>query len=297
MTARFFNTAGPVRCNYHYCLPPLERLNLAHLMMLIEQQKYFVLHAPRQTGKTSILLALMEHLNRQGRYRCLYANVEVGQTARENVAEGMRAIMGEIVSRAEYQLQDTYLLDHWLEVLTQFGGHDALNRLLTIWADHTPQPTVLLIDEIDALVGDTLVSVLRQLRAGYDKRPAHFPQSIILCGVRDVRDYRIHSAQEKTVITGGSAFNIKSQSLRLGNFNQNEMELLYRQHTAETGQPFEPASSTAAPTRVGRRRSSCGMKPIRAGRLRCGGCKGGAGEIPPPPVFLNLEHALSLRPS
>jgi hypothetical protein len=246
MTARFFNTAGPVRCDDHYCLPPLERLNLADIMLLLEQQKYFVLHAPRQTGKTSALLALMEQLNRQGHYRCLYVNVEAAQAAREDVDKGMRAILGELASQAESYLQDTYLLDHWLETLTQFGGHNAFNRLLTLWANNSPQPTVLLIDEIDALVGDTLISVLRQLRAGYAKRPTHFPQSIILCGVRDVRDYRIHSAQEKTVITGGSAFNIKAESLRLGNFNQAEGEALYRQHTAETGQTFEPAALALA---------------------------------------------------
>ena len=69
---RFFNTAGPVRCNKHYCLPPLERFDLGEMLALIEQEKYFVLHAPRQTGKTSCLLALMENLNHTGKYRCLY---------------------------------------------------------------------------------------------------------------------------------------------------------------------------------------------------------------------------------
>jgi hypothetical protein len=59
-----------------------------------------------------------------------------------------------------------------------------------------------------------------------------------LCGVRDVRDYRIHSDKEKTIITGGSAFNIKAKSLRLGNFTPLEIEDLYRQHTTETGQLF-----------------------------------------------------------
>lgn len=44
---RFFNTAGPVQCDIHYCLPPLERLDQAHLLALIAQRKYFVLHAPR----------------------------------------------------------------------------------------------------------------------------------------------------------------------------------------------------------------------------------------------------------
>ena len=55
---------------------------------------------------------------------------------------------------------------------------------------------MLLIDEIDTLIGDTLISVLRQLRAGYVRRPESFPQSVVLCGVRDVRDYRIHSSTE-----------------------------------------------------------------------------------------------------
>ena len=97
---------------------------------------------------------------------------------------------------------------------------------------------MLLIDEIDALIGDSLLSVLRQLRAGYDLRPEGFPQSVILCGVRDVRDYRIHARSEKEVITGGSAFNIKAKSLRLGDFSREEVLALLGQHTSETGQEF-----------------------------------------------------------
>ena len=62
----------------------------------------------------------------------------------------------------------------------------------------------------------------------------------MLCGVRDVRDYRIHASSEKDVITGGSAFNIKAKSLRLGDFTRAEVEALLGQHTAETGQEFAP---------------------------------------------------------
>ena len=40
---------------------------------MIKCLQNFVLHAPRQTGKTSCLLALMEYLNTQGHYRCVYA--------------------------------------------------------------------------------------------------------------------------------------------------------------------------------------------------------------------------------
>jgi len=216
---RFFNTAGPVNCQDHYCLPPLERFNLDEILTLIAQRKYFVLHAPRQTGKTSALLALMAYLNRQGNHRALYVNVEMGQAARENVAEGMRAILGELAERARYHLGDPFLERIWQELLAQRGPFAALNAALTRWAEADPKPLVLLVDEIDALVGDTLISVLRQLRTGYDKRPQAFPSTVILCGVRDVRDYRIYSDIEKTIITGGSAFNIEAKSLRLGNFD------------------------------------------------------------------------------
>lgn len=236
---RFFNTAGPTNCKKHYCAPPLERLNLEHILSLIDQEKYFVLHAPRQTGKTTCLLALMDCLNREGKYRCLYLNVEAAQSAREDVRQGMRAILGEMVSMARAFLDDHFLKEIWRSVLEERGEHGALNEVLTLWSQESPKPLVLLIDEIDSLVGDTLISVLRQLRAGYHKRPALFPQSIVLCGVRDVRDYRIHSAKDKAIITGGSAFNIKAESLRLGDFTREEVDSLCNQHTEESGQPFE----------------------------------------------------------
>jgi len=182
----------------------------------------------------------MDYINREDKYHCLYFNVEMAQSAREDVAQGMRAILSEMALMAEYFLDDPFPESVWEEVLEKSGGHAALNKVLTLWAETSPKPLVLLIDEIDALVGDTLISVLRQLRAGYTKRPAHFPQSLILCGLRDVRDYRIHSAQDKAIITGGSAFNVKAKSLRLGNFTPADIKTLYTQHTQETGQVFEP---------------------------------------------------------
>ena len=50
-TVRQFNTAGPVRAERHYQIAPLSRLDLEEVLALIRNEKYFVLHAPRQTGK------------------------------------------------------------------------------------------------------------------------------------------------------------------------------------------------------------------------------------------------------
>lgn len=237
---RFFNTAGPVNADDHYTIPPLTRINLDDILSLIGQKKYFVLHAPRQTGKTSYLLALMEYLNKEGNYHCLYVNIEAGQAARGNVKEGIRSMLSAMAGNAIDYLDDSFLMDNWKEVLTQNGEFTALHEMLRLWCINSEKPVVLLIDEIDALVGDTLISLLRQLRSGYTKRPRFFPQSIILCGVRDVRDYRLQSESGGDIITGGSAFNVKAKSLRLGAFSPEDIKTLFSQHTNETGQEFEP---------------------------------------------------------
>ena len=221
---RFFNTTGPVDPRDHYCIPPLDRLDLDDLLGLIRQRRYFVLHAPRQTGKTSALLALMETLNGGGDYRCVYINVEIAQAAREDVGAATQAILSHMALRAHYSLEDDFVAEIWTETLTRAGPYGALAEVLSRWAHAGDKPLVLLIDEIDALIGDTLLSVLRQLRAGYPDRPRRFPQSVILCGVHDVRDYRIRSAAENQIVPGGSAFNIKATSLRMEDFSRCEVE-------------------------------------------------------------------------
>ena len=242
---RFFNTNGPIKPERHYYISPLERLDMAEVLGLVRDEKYFVLHAPRQTGKTSALLALCDLLNAEGYYRCVYVNVEGGQAGREEVEQVMRTILGSLALRANLTLGDEFLLEVWSSILAEFGPHAALQVALTRWAQADPKPLVLLIDEIDALMGDSLLSVLRQLRTGYDLRPAGFPQSVLLCGVRDVRDYRIHSRSANAIIAGGSAFNIKARSLRLGDFSREEVCALLAQHTEETGQVFTPEALDA----------------------------------------------------
>lgn len=232
-----FNTAGPIKPDDHYHLSPVDRVDLNEIMDWIREKKYFVLHAPRQTGKTSMLMGLMEKLNGED-YHCLYVNVEAGQGARENVGKAMHSILQQLGVHMKQFLKDTLLLDARERLKQDNEPHDLLFAALNLWAEKSEQPTILLIDEIDALIGDTLITVLRQLRTGYNLRPDGFPQSIVLCGVRDVRDYRIHASSEKSPITGGSAFNVKAASLRMHNFSKDDVFALLRQHTEATGQRF-----------------------------------------------------------
>ena len=238
----FFNTEGPVVPGENYIVPPLERLDRQELLSMIERKRYFDLHAPRQTGKTSALVTLRDELNSTGRYRAAYINVESAQTAHDKVRSGMRAVLSELSEEAEINLNDMFVRNNWEGILESSGEFGVLRAVLGRWSAAEARPLVLMIDEMDALSGDLLISVLRQLRAGYLQRPEHFPQSVILCGVRDVRDYRIHSSRDNAIITGGSAFNIKAKSLRLGDFDESQTRSLLLQHTDETGQRWSEAA-------------------------------------------------------
>ena len=247
---RFFNTAGPVRPDKHYAIQPLDRVDVDELLGLIRAEQYFVLHAPRQTGKTSALIALRDLLNSGavGSFRCVHINVEVAQVARDDVVSGIRAILSMMAARA-LLLGDGFLRKSWNEIVAASDPNDALRDVLMHWCLADPTPLVLLVDEIDSLVGDTLLSVLRQLRAGYEQRPEGFPQSVVLCGVRDIRDYRIRSSAGE-VIAGGSPFNVAAKSLRLGDFTEAETRALMAQHTEETGQRFSEAAQGAVWTQT-----------------------------------------------
>jgi len=166
-------------------------------------------------------------------------NFEAGQVSRDDVKRVMKSLITTFNRANLNSFGDEFFKQFMINGVELYGEDAILGEILSQWSANNEKNTVLLIDEIDSLVGDSLISILRQIRANYQNRPVLFPQSIILCGVRDVRDYRIYSDSKKEVITGGSAFNIKSKSLTIGNFSKEDIKELYEQHTTETGQKFD----------------------------------------------------------
>ncbi|MEQ1747190.1 MAG: PD-(D/E)XK nuclease domain-containing protein [Saprospiraceae bacterium] len=231
---RFFNTAGPNQPADHYTLNPLTRLTTVR--ELIENKRYFILHAPRQTGKTTTMLRFVEAINQEGKYIALYINVEPAQAVRTDVAAANRVFVGSLKTWARETLPTEYRPS--ATCFEDLDPEGAFRDCLGKWCSELSKPLVLFIDEADSLIGDSLLSLLRQLRSGYPNRPAKFPHSLSLIGLRDVRDFRIYSELEKRYEIGGSAFNIKDKSLTMGNFTPENVRDLYAQHTAETGQQF-----------------------------------------------------------
>lgn len=199
-------------------LPPEPRLPEAR--ELIEDGLYFVLHAPRQTGKTTTLAALARELTAEGRYLAVHFSCEEAKVAGDDYASAERLVLTAI-------REACVALDVPPDCLPPAVRPDAVRgsrvqAALTAWARRSPRPLVLFFDEIDGLTGTSLVSVLSQLRSGYTTNQGAFPHSVALCGLRDVRDW-----------------NIKAASLRLSDFTFGEVADLYGQHTKETGQEFE----------------------------------------------------------
>ena len=224
----------------HYFIPPLDRVDLDDILTLIRRKKYFLLHAPRQSGKTSTLEALAEHLNASDSYRCVYVDFQCAQSAGEDLAAAIRIVLSSIVAAARRTFGTDSLRTLWRQVTEWQPPERAVGEFLELWCASEAKPLVLLIDEIDALSDRPLLSVVQQLRSGHLLRPGGFPQSVVLCGQHNVRDYRIRGLRGEGRGTRASPFNIVAKSLRLGDFSAGEVKALLAQHTEETGQAFEP---------------------------------------------------------
>ncbi len=237
--SRWFNIAGPCQADIHYMLSATARL--PDLEQIIEQRSYFVIHAPRQTGKTTAMLALAKQLTLSGRYTAVMVSAEVGSAFNHDVGVAEVAMLETWRDTIAVRLPKDLQPPAW----SYSAPGQRIRASLQVWAQASSRPLVLFIDEIDSLQDEALISVLRQLRDGYPNRPQNFPLSVGLIGLRDVRDYKVASGGSDRLNTS-SPFNIKVSSLTLRNFNAEEVQELYQQHTDDTGQVFTPDSVATA---------------------------------------------------
>jgi hypothetical protein len=159
---RFFNTTGPCNPDYHYMLPPEERLVGAEglkipLHRYIRDQLYWVLHAPRQTGKTTFLQSWMREINSGDEAIACYVSVEACQ----GIAEPERAMPAICDAIRQYASNARLPVPESGEVSPVL----ILSNTLKNWAKlAAPKPLVVLFDETDILVEGTLISFLGSFR-------------------------------------------------------------------------------------------------------------------------------------
>jgi hypothetical protein len=225
-----FNTAGPCDERDHYLVEPEPRLPQFRPLLL--DKHYFVLHAPRQSGKTTLLRTLAKKLTAEGKFAALAFSCEAAEVAQDDYEAAERMLLEGWKSQAALDLPEKLRPPPWPHA----PPGKVLQAALGAWARSCPRPLVLFFDEIDALRGESLRSVLRQLRSGFPERPHAFPHAVVLCGLRDVRDYKTASGGDPDRLGTSSPFNIKVESLTLDNFTFAQTRDLYLQHTRATGQ-------------------------------------------------------------
>ncbi|GHV73366.1 hypothetical protein AGMMS49940_06680 [Spirochaetia bacterium] len=210
-------------------LPPEERLVGAQLHRYISDNLYWVLHAPRQTGKTTFLQNWMRQINAGKEAAACYVSIETCQ----GVSDSKRAIPA-ICDAITGAVQKNNLP---VPVSETGNPQSQLYDILSNWAKLVaPKLLVVLFDEVDVLEGEALISFLRQLRSGFANRGiGMFPTSVALVGVRDLKDY-VTAAKDGIALNPGSPFNIKSDSASLSNFSKEDVKNLFAQRTVETGQ-------------------------------------------------------------
>ena len=237
-----FNTTGPCRPQRHYLIPPLERCPTA--LPLLQAGDYLALSGPRQSGKTSVLRALVDQINGDGWGRAVLLSCEAADQ-RFGVEE---------VDDAEVALLKDWLPDfatahpgiRWpaLDELMAIGGTGTRLKLVLMRCAEAAadKPLVVVLDEVDCLANNPFGRMLRQIRMGFQSKPEQpFPHGMVLAGMRSLRDHDVATGGDGS----GSPFNIVKY-VTVGNFTRDEVARLYARHTEETGQPFSDEAVAVA---------------------------------------------------
>ena len=232
---KYFNIAGPCNSLEHYMINAATRLQ--GVEQLIDSKQYFVIHAARQSGKTTYLQDLTQRLNAGGKYYTLYCSLESVQNI-SDPEKGIPAVIRSLYSFLKYTTIPN--ANKFASDADYMDYNNVLRTSLTDYCILLNKPLVILFDEADCLSDDTLILFLRQLRAGYnDRRFTPFVHSVVLVGMRNIRDYKAKVRPDSETLGSASPFNIVTESLTLKNFTKEEIAALYRQHTDETGQVFD----------------------------------------------------------
>jgi hypothetical protein len=207
---------------------------------LLNDKQYFVIHAARQSGKTTLLNSLERRIIKEGKYYALYCSLEAAQPLPEP-ERGLPQIFNLIVSAIK--ISSLPIKDKLGEITAGIDKNDiatAVKELFFALCSMLDKPLIVFFDEADCLSEGTLIMFLRQIRDGYVNRGrTTFIHSLVLVGMRNIRDYKGKIRKDTETMGSASPFNIVKKAITLSNFTYEEICNLYDQHTKDTGQIFK----------------------------------------------------------
>ena len=214
---RFFSY-GPVNCEKHFCVQRGALLQQCVEQLIGDEEggHYFTVWAPRQTGKTWLMMEVKKEIERRygDKFIC-------GFMSMEGISEGKEVFLKGIPSlfRTYLGIELKKAPENFLEFTELFEkGKGVFNK-----------PLILFIDEFDSLLPEIIDALVRCFRKIYLKRDSYLLHGLALIGVSAVLG--IDSDR-------GSPFNIQ-RSLHVDNFTYEEVLDLYHQYIEESSQKID----------------------------------------------------------
>ncbi|MGB0679144.1 MAG: hypothetical protein ACPGUV_05740 [Polyangiales bacterium] len=118
-------------------MPAVERLG-PEVRALIEKKQYFVVHAPRQTGKTTCLKDFAERLRCEGKYCALHFSCETGEARSDDLDMVQRSVVESIERAAKRQLPEALSPPDYrtLPSAVSLAMRKLLEGFVTFWRRH-----------------------------------------------------------------------------------------------------------------------------------------------------------------
>jgi len=204
---REFNTSGPNIASRHYTI---QRTNLIEKgLKLVNDERYFTIWAPRQTGKSTYFRQLANELILQG-YKVAHINFE------NYKAEKIETF----IKRFKRNMNDFWNTNYEFDTIPEF---------FELIETQKQGKCILIIDEVEGINKEYFGTFLHSIRNAYHSRETHCLKSVILVGVSNIVG---------VVSDNASPFNI-ADNLNVPYFTNDEVFELLGQHEIETGQHFE----------------------------------------------------------
>ncbi|MEM7533057.1 MAG: AAA-like domain-containing protein [Chloroflexota bacterium] len=225
---RNFISYGPVDKELHYYAPRVELIDYAQNQLLGKNPTkgghYITVWAPRQTGKSWVMLEVVQQLKAEGNFDTAIISLQSAKTDTEE-----RYVLEVFVN----QLRDVFdiefpMIRRWAEISSLFTSA------------YFSKPVILVIDEFDALQEEFINRFANEFRAMYLTRvnevgtPSGEKKNLLhglaLIGVRSVL-----GIENVT----GSPFNVQ-RSVHIPNLSQAEVTQIFQDYQDESGQCIEP---------------------------------------------------------
>lgn len=225
---RRFSSYGPVNPKLHYFVPREELVNKAYDSLIgkksVEGGHYITVWAPRQCGKSWLMLETVEKIKKSGQYEAAIISMERAKKVSEE-KEVLEIFIKKLNTAFNRSLPSIQSIRELPDIFTQ---------------QFFEKPVILILDEFDALderIINSFAGIFRDIYIGRinERHIKSSDKSVLLHGLALVGVRSVLGIEN----ISGSPFNVQ-RGLNIPNFSHDEVKELFTAYEKETGHMIEP---------------------------------------------------------